>query len=142
MKGNGLPSFREYRSAASEKSILGFLALVALILAPASCSRSSAERVSLPPTPVLSIRSTWAVVKSPLLRVRDQPSGQATVIAHVRMAAVVEVIGKSDKEDTVENETSFWYRVNYEGLRGWVFGSYIATFDNRVKADAFAASLK
>jgi uncharacterized protein YgiM (DUF1202 family) len=82
------------------------------------------------------------VVKSPLLRVRDQPSDQATVLSHVRMGAVVEVIGKSDKEDTIENETSFWYRVNYEGLKGWVFGSYVAIFENRVKADSFAASLK
>ncbi|MGA2612774.1 MAG: SH3 domain-containing protein [Spirochaetia bacterium] len=123
--------------------ILGFMTLAALTMAVSSCTRSSgAERVSLPPTPVLSIRSTWAVVKSPLLRVRDQPSGQATVLAHIRMSAVVEVISKSDKEDTVENETSFWYRVNYEGLKGWVFGSYISTFDSRTKADAFAASLK
>ena len=96
----------------------------------------------LPLTPVLSIRSTWAVVKSPLLRVRDQPSGQATVLVHVRMGAVVEVISKSDKEDTAENEKAFWYRVNYEGLKGWVFGSYIAIFDNRAKADSFAATLK
>ena len=120
--------------------------LLAVCLAAAtaiSCGRSSgAERVTLPPTPVLSIRSTWAVVKSPLLRVRDQPSGQSTVLAHVRMGAVVEVISKSDKEDTIENEVSFWYRVNYEGLKGWVFGSYISIFDSRGKADAFAATLK
>jgi uncharacterized protein YgiM (DUF1202 family) len=121
--------------------ILGSLAL--LVLAMASCNRSSGtERVILPPTPVLSIRSTWAVVKSPLLRVRDQPSSQATVLAHVRMGAVVEVIAQSDNKDTVENDTSFWYRVNYEGLKGWVFGSYISIFDTRTKADAFAASLK
>jgi len=119
------------------------LALIVLALAVFACSKSSgSDRVSLPPTPVLSIRSTWAVVKSPLLRVRDQPSSQATVLVHVRMGAVVEVISKSDKEDVVENETSFWYRVNYEGLKGWVFGSYVSIFDTRTKADAFAASLK
>ena len=81
-------------------------------------------------------------MKSPLLRVRDQASGQSTVLAHVRMGAVVEIIGKSDKEDTIENETSFWYRVNYEGLKGWVFGTYIVIFDTRAKADQFAATLK
>jgi len=116
---------------------------VLLVVLVMSCNKSSgSERVVLPPTPVLSIRSTWAVVKSPLLRVRDQPSSQATVLAHIRMGVVVEVISKSEKEDTVENETSYWYRVNDEGLKGWVFGSYISIFDNRTKADAFAASLK
>jgi len=119
------------------------LVVVALVTAVLGCTRTSgSERVSLPPTPVLSIRSTWAVVKSPLLRVRDQPTGQATVLAHVRMGAVVEVVNKSDKEDTIENETSYWYHVNYEGLKGWVFGSYISIFDTRTKADAFAATLK
>lgn len=120
-----------------------FAAAAVFAVALASCSRSAnADRVTLPPTPVLSIRSTWAVVKSPLLRVRDQASGQATVLAHIRMGAVVEVIGKSDKTDTVENEVSSWYRVNYEGLKGWVFGSYIAIFDSRSKADDFAAKLQ
>ena len=124
-------------------SVLCLLAAFAAAISLLCCGRSSgSERVSLPPTPVLSIRSTWAVVKSPLLRVRDLPSGQATVLAHVRMGAVVEVIGKSDKQDTVENDTAFWYRVNFEGLKGWVFGSYIEVFDSRSKADAFSVSLK
>jgi uncharacterized protein YgiM (DUF1202 family) len=123
--------------------VAGGIMMALLALAFISCGRSSgSERVILPPTPVLSIRSTWAVVKSPLLRIRDQPSGQSTVLAHIRMGAVVEVISKSDKKDTVENDTSYWYRVNYEGLKGWVFGTYISIFDTRSKADAFAASLK
>ena len=58
------------------------------------------------------------------------------------MGAVVEVIGKSDKEDTMENEVAYWYRVNYEGLKGWVFGSYVSVFDSRSRADEFAATLR
>jgi len=98
--------------------------------------------VTLPPTPVLSIRSTWAVVKSPLLRVRDASSNQGTVLSHIRMGAVMEVLTRSDKEDTVESETAYWYRIDYQGLRGWVFGSYIELFDTRAKADKFASSLQ
>ena len=118
----------------------GALAVLALL---ASCGRSgSAERVSLPPTPVLSIRSTWAVVKSPLLRVRDEPSSQSTVLSHIRLGAVMEVLSRSDKEDTVENESAYWYRIDYQGLKGWVFGAYVEMFDARDKADTFAATLK
>jgi hypothetical protein len=98
--------------------------------------------VTLPPTAVLSIRSTWAVVKSPLLRVRDAASNHATVLSHIRMGAVMEVLTKSEKEDTVESETAYWYRIDYQGLRGWVFGSYIELFDTRPKADKFSASLQ
>ena len=107
------------------------------------CGRSGGtERVNLPATPVLSIRSTWAVVKSPLLRVRQEPSGQSIVLSHVRMGSLVEVLTKSDKEDTVENETAYWYRVDYQGLKGWVFSSYIEIFDSRSKAEQYAARLK
>ncbi len=109
----------------------------------AACARSgSAEKITLPPTPVLSVRSTWAVVTSPLLRVRDQPSDQATVLTHLRMGAVMEILTRSDKEETIENDTSYWYRIDYQGLKGWVFGIYIDIFDSRSKADAYASGLK
>lgn len=107
------------------------------------CGRSgSSERVTLPPTPVLTIHSTWAVVKSPLLRVREGPSSQATVLSHIRMGAVMEVLTRADKEDTVENESAFWYRIDYMGLKGWVFGSYIELFESRSKADKFSSTLQ
>ena len=120
--------------------------ILAALLCPLfllSCGRSGAtERVRLPATPVLTIRSTWAVVKSPLLRVRQEPSSQSIVLSHVRMGSLVEVLTKSDKEDTVENTTAYWYRVNYQGLKGWVFSSYIEIFDSRSKAEQYAARLK
>ena len=149
MKGNVPASNTQCRRRFSRKSSFSgerlsrLLAGCLLLMAAISCGRTSgAERVTLPPTPVLAIRSTWAVVKSPLLRIRDQPSGQATVLAHIRMGAIVEVIGKSDKEDSVENEVAYWYRVNYDGLKGWVFGSYVSIFDSRSQADEFAATLR
>jgi uncharacterized protein YgiM (DUF1202 family) len=121
----------------------GSALILAALLCPLfllSCGRSGGtERVSLPATPVLSIRSTWAVVKSPLLRVRQEPSNQSVVLSHVRMGSLVEVLTKSDKEDTVENETAWWYRIDYQGLKGWVFSSYIEIFDSRSKAEQYAA---
>jgi len=119
--------------------LLFALAMVSL----GSCGRSgSSERVTLPPTPVLSIRSTWAVVKSPLLRVRADPSNSATVLSHIRLGAVMEVLTRADREEIVENETAYWYRIDYQGLKGWVFGTYIDLFDSRSKADKFSATLK
>ncbi len=105
-------------------------------------SKAGQEKIVFPATPVLTIRSTWAVVKSPLLRVRVEASNKSQVLAHVRMGVVVEVIARSDKEETVEGETAFWYRVNYEGLKGWVFGSYLEVFDSRSKAETFAEKLR
>jgi len=108
----------EYRGAWAGKSRLlsraaGSCALAIAFLAVVSCARGPGqEKVILPPTPVLSIRSTWAVVKSPLLRIREEPSNKSTVLSHIRMGTVVEVIAKSDKEETIEEEVSYWYRIN------------------------------
>ncbi len=114
-----------------------------LVVALASCGRSTgSERIDLPPTPELSITSNWAVVTSPLLRVRDQPDNQAQVLSHIRMGAIVEVLTKSQNTDTVEGQVASWYRVNYEGLKGWVFGSYIEVFETQAQAQAFAAKLQ
>ena len=145
---------RKYRFAAgpisrtgvrcrTRHAALAVCACIGVAAAMGACTRSgTSERVTLPPTPVLSIRSTWAVVKSPLLRVREGPSNQATVLSHIRLGAVMEVMTRGDKEDTVENESAYWYRIDYQGLKGWVFGSYIELFDSRGKADKFSSSLQ
>jgi uncharacterized protein YgiM (DUF1202 family) len=125
------------------KPALIILVLAAPLASLVSCNRSGGtERVILPPTPVLSIRSTWGVVKSPLLRVRQDPSNQATVLSHIRLGAIVEVLTKSDKEESLENESAFWYRIDYQGLKGWVFGTYIEIFDSRTKAENYAVKLQ
>ncbi|MCX7039973.1 MAG: SH3 domain-containing protein [Spirochaetes bacterium] len=117
--------------------------LTAVILAvPVSCRGGRPERISLPSTPVLSIRSTWAAVKSPLLRVRAEPSNKSEVLSHVRIGVVVEVIARSDNEETLENEVAYWYRINYDGLKGWVFGSYLEIFDSRSLAEKYAEKLQ
>lgn len=137
----------KYRRAEVEKSRkarrLASALLAALIIAiPVSCRGGRPERLILPPTPVLGIRSTWAAVKSPLLRVRAEPSNRSEVLSHVRIGVVVEIIARSDNEQTLENEVAYWYRINYDGLKGWVFGSYLEIFDSRSLAEKYAAKLQ
>jgi uncharacterized protein YgiM (DUF1202 family) len=137
----------KYRRAEVEKSRkarrLASALLAAILLAiPVSCRGGRPERIVLPSTPVLSIRSTWAVVKSPLLRVRAEPSNKSEVLSHVRIGVAVEIIARSDNEDTLENEVAYWYRINYDGLKGWVFGSYLEIFDSRSLAEKYAEKLQ
>jgi uncharacterized protein YgiM (DUF1202 family) len=127
------------RAARAAGPTLRVASAIILCLAAISCRRESRiERVEFPATPVLSVRSTWAVVVSPLLRVREQPDSGSTVLQHIRQGTVVEVIGTSDREDEIEGQQDYWYRINYEGLKGWVFGSYLSLFDSRAEADAEA----
>lgn len=81
-------------------------------------------------------------MKSPLLRVRSEASSRSEVLSHIRTGVVVEVIARSDSEDTIENATGYWYRINYDGLKGWVFGSYLEIFDSRARAEQSAGTVE
>jgi len=122
-----------------------FLILLSLTLLTimVSCQRQvEPEKITLPPTPVLSIRSSWAVVKSPFLRVREEPFTDAKILTHVRRGAVLEIISHTERKETLENDSSYWYNINYEGLRGWVFGSNIEVLDSKSKARDYSAGLE
>ena len=110
-----------------------------------SCSpgkKIEEEKIKLPPTPVLSIRSNWGVVKSDFLRIREEPKPTATILAHLRKGSVLSILLRTEQRETVEDETSYWYQVSYEGLRGWVFGAYLEILDTRAQAETFAGELQ
>jgi uncharacterized protein YgiM (DUF1202 family) len=121
---------------------LPFLGCLLLFLPLASCGRRPpVERIELPSTPVLSIRSTWAVVTSPFLRLRSEPLADAGVLAHVRRGSVLEVLSRTDRREDLEQTSSYWYQVSYEGLRGWVFGAFLEIVDSKARAESLAAEL-
>ena len=131
------------RRARASRGATAAAAALLVCLSTVSCSRDARiGQVVLPATPVLSVRSTWAVVISPLLRVREQADTRSTVLQHIRQGVVVEVIGKSDREDEIEGAQDYWYRINYDGLKGWVFGPYLTLCDSRAAAEAEAARLQ
>jgi hypothetical protein len=118
------------------------LASLLLLLPITACGRRPVvERIELPPTPVLSIRSTWAVVTSPFLRVRAEPLANSPVLAHIRRGAVLEVLSRTEREEDLEDTRSYWYQVSYEGLRGWVFGAFLEIVDSKARAEHLAAEL-
>jgi hypothetical protein len=97
------------------------------------------EKIDLPSTPVLSIRSNWAVVSSPFLRLREEPLARSGVLAHIRRGAVLEVLSRTDQKEVLEDASSYWYQVSYEGLRGWVFGAFLEILDSKAKAETRAS---
>lgn len=106
------------------------------------CGQKVVERIDLPPTPVLSIRSTWAVVSSPFLRVREEPLAKSRILAHLRKGTVLEILSRTEKKEVLEDATSYWYQVSFEGLRGWVFGAFLEIVDSKSKAESLAAALQ
>jgi hypothetical protein len=119
---------------------LAVAALVALLLG--ACRHSETPvAINLPPTSVLSTRSSWAVVTENLLRVREKPSQDASVVLHIRRGNVVEIVSRTETTEEVEGGQGYWYLVDYSGLKGWVFGVYLQVVASRAEALKAAAAL-
>jgi hypothetical protein len=102
----------------------------------AGCRREDPlTNLDMPTTPVLAIRANWGVVASPYLRVRSKPQPGAEVVAHLRNSSIVEILAKTSYPETVEGKSDYWYEIACDGIRGWVFGSYLEFHDSRQEAE-------
>jgi hypothetical protein len=124
------------------RALVPLAALAAAALALGACGSRQEETIVLPATPVISVGSRWAVVTSNYLRMRARPSEAAEVVEGLPRGTVVEVVGTSDTQTTVEGQKDYWYQLNIEGLRGWGFGAYLQLVESRAQAQAVAAELR
>ncbi|GAB4367569.1 MAG: hypothetical protein Kow009_04480 [Spirochaetales bacterium] len=124
-----------------KKNILAILVLGSSIFLPVGCSRKPVTvKVDLPPTPVLTVKANWGVVVSPYLRVRKTPSTNGEVVAHLRNSSITEILSRTAYPETVEGKADYWYEISSEGIRGWVFGSYLKFFDTKTEAEQAATN--
>ena len=123
--------------------LLMVLVLSIAPLALVSCEKEQpVEQIDLPPTPVLTLSTNWGVICSPFLRLRAEPLQQAKIMAHLRRGSVLEIISRTEARETIEEESAYWYQVNYGGLRGWVFGAFLEVLDSKSKAERYAIDLE
>ncbi len=109
--------------------------LWAFVLILAGCSGDSPYKgLKLPPTPVLTIQALYGVVDFAYIRVRSDPAPDAGLVTMLRAGAIVEIVTSSSSEETIEGKTDRWYQIEYQGRRGWVFGTYLKIFDSLDKA--------
>lgn len=122
--------------------LVGLLAAAVLALSAFGCRAKVEETIVLPPTPALSAGSSWGVVTSSYLRLRVAPARDAKVVEGLTRGTVVEILGVTERKETVETQTDFWYRVNLDGIKGWAFGAYLQVVDSRSKAEVMAERLR
>ena len=115
---------------------------VLLIFLFFGCEKSTeTHEITLPPTSVLRVQVSWAIITAPHLRLREEPSENARVIRYLQSGFVLEILSKTRKLETVEEEDNYWYQIQVDGLSGWVFGAYLNIFDSRAKAQAASKEL-
>ena len=121
---------------------IALVVLVASLCIGCLGKTDESQRIVLPETPVLSASSSWAVINSTHLRLRDQPSTEAILVTTLWRGFVVEVLAKQNRLSVVEEESNYWYQVNFDGVQGWVFGAYLGFYESRDAAAIAGESLR
>ncbi len=112
------------------------LSLIILSAFSLSACRKDIEikNVELPVTRAITKKSNFALITSSHLRLRTEPTISSKAVTILWKGYILEILRKSDIRDFVEGKENYWYLINYDGLKGWVFGSYIDIYSSREKA--------
>jgi uncharacterized protein YgiM (DUF1202 family) len=76
------------------------------------------------------------------LRLRAKPTTDSRAVTTLWRGNILEILSKTNQEETVENELGYWYQVTYEGLSGWVFGAYLDIYRSRKMAQEASEELE
>jgi len=60
------------------------------------------------------------------LTMRDQPGTGGKSIVIIPDGNTVKILDKGTSEETIAGKTSIWYKVEWNGNKGWVFGGFLA----------------
>ena len=124
-----------------EKLTLMLTWLIAITVS--SCAKEDAiTPMELPATSVLTVQSTWAVITSSHLRLRETPSTESKALTTLWQGSILEIVSRTSTKDAADDQIDYWYQINYDGLHGWVFGSYIMAFESRDIAEIEAGKIK
>ena len=134
---------KEFKVKMKKITITLMIILVINLFSVLSCSNKNGhQEIILPSTPHLSGRDQWGVIESSHLRLRDQPSAESTAEATLYRGYVLEILSQGSEKVTVEDTENYWYQVNYDGLNGWVFGSYLKLYSDKTLAERASRQLK
>ena len=117
--------------------------LVILTFLLQSCEKPAEEwNIDLPATSVLKVKSSWGLITSSHLRLREAPDPIARAVTTLWRGYVLEIQARDSELSEVEGRRDYWYRISYDGLQGWVFGGYLRLFDTRDQAERASRELE
>jgi hypothetical protein len=67
-----------------------------------------------------------AVVIGSRVQIHETAAGDSPTFGLLGEGVAVAILGRKPAPDRVEGFTDYWYRINYRGKTGWVFGQFIA----------------
>lgn len=126
-----------------KNSIKISLLLLITVFSFSSCRKDiEINNVNLPATRAITNKTNYALITSSHLRLRSESTIGSKAITILWKGYIMEILRRSDNKDFVEGKEDFWYLISYDGLKGWVFGSYINVYSTKVKAESASEKLQ
>lgn len=77
----------------------------------------------------------WGVTKYSNLKFREVPEEKSRVLKYITRGSVLELIKQTPQTASFDGKIDYWYYAKFNGLYGWIFGSYIDIFITKYEAE-------
>lgn len=121
------------RKAIYTRYLPAFVFITAVFFA--GCTKNGRE-ADLSAAQNLASSNEWCVISVPYAAFKSEPSSQAEVMNHGRRSDIYEITGR--KYITEKKKTVIWYQFD----KGWLPESSVLVYDNQLKAQTAAESMK
>jgi len=128
-----------FSTRTSGRTVL-YMALLMLIVAAASCSKSYSRNMELPDDPAGISNLGWAVVKTTYAKLKTSADSKASDSGILRRGSVFRCIARSIDPQGLE-VGGLWYRYEGVSLQGWTHQDELMIFDTEEQAKRFARGL-
>ena len=116
-----------------------FLIICFLFSLIVSCTKKEKEvkniNIPLPATVHPRNLNLWAVSRYTNIKLRANPEENAEVLKYITQGSILELIKQSNSTFLFDGKNDYWYYVRYNGLYGWIFGSYIDIYITKNEAE-------
>lgn len=70
------------------------------------------------------------------MMLREKPSAKEAKVGYAPYNSSVKILGKDGPEETIYGVKARWYKVEYDGKKGWMFSGFLRLQDSTAVADA------
>lgn len=104
-----------------------------------SCSEEKIPELTLPETPVLSLRQDWAVIRFSYLPLYTRASIESEVAGLARQGDVYELLEQSLETELLYSRQDYWYKIalpdeHGEHAAAWAFAAGMEFYSSRDEA--------
>jgi hypothetical protein len=112
------------------KKAIYFFLLLTIIFSCKFIGCKKKPDIDLPITKMPLDSNEWAVAKFQYSRLREEPQEDSKIVNYIPLGKVIKVLKKDNNVTKFENVQNYWYYIDYNGEKGWIFGTFLEIYND------------